>query len=140
MVQICSAAYVGLVNNNKVPVYLILLGVSGNNQTSISQGSIGTTLATCNTTFVLDCHSPTSLWISWAHGVIQVGTGTTVGHSVICEYNDPTPQDAITNVMLSTQSAAGQWQVENRMYLTMYESLIFVIFLLLTEIFHPCMF
>ncbi len=69
--------------------------------------NVNVNLASVSTPNILNVNNTfNSFWISWIHGVIQVGIGTVLGNGIFMSYNDTSPS-AVNYIALSGWGTAG---------------------------------
>lgn len=114
-VKACTDAHVAL---SEIPglfttnTYEIIIGGYGNAESKIRLGR-DTELKSESTPQILNCNDFRYFWVSWAGGVIEMGSGLYVGQSQVIRYVNPNPF-LINGLSLSTLEVTdGVWRIDN---------------------------
>ena len=104
--QACSDSHVGL---SEVPglasynMYEVVIGGWENSKSVIRRQVQGTILAERQTPNILKCDETRYFWISWADGLIEMGSGAAIGQHRLIYYQDPDPY-TVNSLTLDTAS------------------------------------
>jgi hypothetical protein len=112
-VKACNDGHVSLSSHPSATgdLYELVLGGWGNSLSVLRKCKQGCELLRRNTPSILSCLEKRKFWISWAGGLIQVGTGWGVGTNAFIQYLDAQPP-AINHLSVSNGfGSTGEWEV-----------------------------
>ncbi|CAH1794507.1 unnamed protein product [Owenia fusiformis] len=112
-VQACSDAHLELQatpGDTDNLNYEIVIGGWSNTQSVIRTRKMGPNVAVFQTPNLLSCSAFHLFWLSWAGGVIEVGTGSSYGAGRFLGWQDPNPH-AVTAISMTTgYGSNGVWR------------------------------